>query len=793
MRISLNWLKKYVDVKVPDEELVRLIGARLVEVEGIIDETHKYDNVYIVRVEKAERIPDTHLTLCQINVGDVEVSKVEKNAEGLVQVVCGAPNVREGMLAVWIAPGAVVPASVNEDAPFVIGKRRMLGKYESNGMLAGADELDFDDKHEKIAEIDPVVAKPGDSLADVFELNDKILDIENKSLTHRPDCFGMIGFAREVAGILGEKFEYKNIKEDLKVDNSIAIKIENEDICKRYSAIVLEKHGELRRKYLTWQDTILSKSGMRSVDPIVDATNYLMLLTGQPLHAFDYDKFVAVGGKEKPEINVRLAKPGEKLVLLDDKEIELNENDIVITSGEVPVALAGAMGGKSTEIDENTRKIILESATFSLYNLRKTQMAHGIFSEAITRFTKGQPPYQTLAVAEECTKMLSDGFRVAAVADKYPKPEETIVIKITTEEINNLLGTEYSKDLIVKTLENVEFTVKENGDLLEVMAPAWRTDIHIKEDIIEEVGRLLGYDNILPTLPLHQTVEPNKMWEFKKQIREIMRRLGANELLTYSFVSEKLLEKAGQNPKNSYKIVNSISPELQYIRQSIVPSLLDKAYINQKIPFDKFALYEINKVYQKAWGMDLDNVPVEKMQMGMVLAERKNTGTAYYKAKKYAEELLKELHISAKFLLLKGDLAVNKPFEPKRSAEIVTEDGEVVGVVGEFKNSVRLNFKLAEYLAGFEFDLDKLLEKVNGKKEIYLGEIEKRDLTIKTTGTYAELIEKIERVLVKNNVVAEITPISIYQPIGVKEKSISVHLDFHGKIDNTLMQELEKL
>ena len=197
MKISLNWLKKYVDIKIPNDELVRLIGARLVEVEGVIDETHKYDNIFVVKVEKVEKIPDTHLSLCQINVGKPE----------LVQVVCGAPNVREGMLAAWIAPGAVVPASVNEDAPFVIGKRKMLGKYESNGMLAGADELDFDDKHEKIAEIDPEMAKPGEALADVFELNDLILDIENKSLTHRPDCFGMIGFAREVAGILGQPFD----------------------------------------------------------------------------------------------------------------------------------------------------------------------------------------------------------------------------------------------------------------------------------------------------------------------------------------------------------------------------------------------------------------------------------------------------------------------------------------------------------------------------------------------------------------------------------------------------------
>ena len=795
MKISLNWLKKYVDIKVPNEDLIRLIGARLVEVEGVVDETHKYDKIYVARVETAEKIEGTHLTLCKINVGEAgkELAKVEADENGLVQVMCGAPNVRAGMLAVWIAPGAVVPASVHEDAPFVIGKRKMLGKYDSYGMLAGADELDFDDKHEKIAEIDPEVARPGELLADVFELNDLILEIENKSLTHRPDCFGMIGFAREVAGILGERFEYENPEEVLKADNSIEVKIADKNICERYTAVVLEKHGELKQRYLTWQDTILAKSGMRPVDSIVDATNYLMLLTGQPLHAFDYDKFVQVGGTDKPEIVVRLAKNGEKLTLLDDKEIELNENDIIITSNNVPVALAGAMGGKSTEIDETTRNIIIESATFSLYNLRKTQMAHGIFSEAITRFTKGQPAYQTLAVAEECAKMLAEGFKVAAVADEIAQPETVSNVEITVREINSLLGTEYDKDLIVQTLTNVGFTVKADDDSLIITAPAWRTDIHIKEDIIEEVGRLLGYDNILPTLPLHQTAELDEVWELKKQIRETMRRLGANELLTYGFVSGKLLEKAGQDPKNSYKIVNSISPELQYVRQSIVPSLLDKAYMNQKIPFDKFALYEINKVYQKAWGMDEENVPVEKMQMGMVIAERKNNGVAYYKAKKYVEELLKELNIVVKFLPLKDNFAANKPFEPKRAAGIVMEDGEIIGVVGEFKNSVRLEFKLAEYLAGFELDLDKILTKANDKKEIYIGKTERRDLTVKTNDIYGVVVEKINKVLAKYNAKAEIAPSSIYQPEVGAEKHISVHIEFRAGFDNKIMQELETL
>lgn len=796
MKISVNELRDMVSIPVSNEELIRLIGARLVEVEGVIDETHKYDNIYIARVEKVEKIPDTHLSLCQINVGDKDYKGVEKNTDGLVQVVCGAPNVRGGMLAVWIAPGAVVPASVHEDVPFVIGKRKMLGKYESNGMLAGADELDFDDKHEKIAEIDPndgMAPKPGDEFADIFELKDLILEIENKSLTHRPDCFGVDGFAREVAGILGDDYNGShNSYSNTKPDNKVKIEID-ENICSRYTAIVLEKHGELKKKYLTWRDVFLSKSGMRPVDPIVDATNFRMLQTGQPLHAFDYDKFVAVGGKDKPEIKVRLARKGEKLVLLDDKEIELNENDIVICSCDTPVALAGAMGGKSTMIDENTKNIILESATFSLYNLRKTQMAHGIFSEAITRFTKGQPAYQTLGVAESCADDLRDGFKVVSVSDAYPNPAKGIVVKITIDEINGLLGTDYNKELIVKTLKNVGFEIKPQGDELEIHVPDWRMDIHIKEDIIEEVGRLLGYDNIAPVLPLHQTAEPNKMLQFKKQIRDTMRRFGANEMLTYSFVSEKLLEKSTQNAKNSYKIINSISPELQYIRQSIVPSLLDKAYMNQKIPFDKFAIFEINKVYQKEWGMDEENVPVEKMQMGFVVAERKNKTTAYYKAKKYLEELLGELNIKVSFKILDSDFAMAKPFEGKRAAEVVAEDGAIIGVVGEFKNSVRQNFKLDEYLAGFELSIDEALVRANKKKEIYLGKIEKRDLTVKTIKTYGELAEKINEILAKNGLVAEISPLGIYQPDGAKEKNISVHLEFRQKIDDKIMRELETL
>ena len=781
MKISLNWIKKYVDVKISDEELIRLIGARLVEVEGVIDETEKYNNIYVVKVVSAVKIPDTHLTLCQIDCGTAEK----------VQVVCGAPNVREGMLAAWIKPGAVVPASVHEDTPFIIGKKKMLGKYDSEGMLAGADELDFGDDHSGIVEIDPEMAKPGDLLKDIFELDDKILDIENKSLTHRPDTFGLIGFAREVAGILGEKFAYEYQDTKLKSTKNLKVNILDAGISERYTAIVLQKHGEIKKKYLSLRDTILAKSGMKPISEIVDVTNYLMLLTGQPLHAFDYDKFVNVGGAKVPEINVRLAKKAEKLELLDDTQVELNENDIVICSSDIPVALAGAMGGKNTMIDENTKNIIIESATFSLYNLRKTQMAHGIFSEAITRFTKGQPPYQCLKVAEDAAKMLSAGFRIAAVADTLDKPFPLTIVKTNLNEINELLGTFYDQNLIVKTLENVGFKVMPRGTDLEIIVPLWRTDIHIKEDITEEIGRLLGYDNISPILPLHATSEKNLNLELKTLISDTLARFGANEVLTYSFVSSKLLEKAGLETKNSYKIINSISPELQLIRQSIVPSLLDKAYINQKMPVDQFAIFEINKVYQKTWGLDAEKVPVEKTRLGLVLAERKTQGTAYYRAKYYVEKLLESLNIDFEIKKISKDAPEIKPFEKKRAAEIVVND-ETIGMVGEFKNSVKKNFKLAEYLAGFELDFDKLAELYKPVKEINLNPVvDKRDLTVETDKSYGEIVSKIQEILKKHEISAKISPLAIYQPEEIKH--VSVHLDFEQKIDEKIMQELEQI
>ena len=387
MLISLNALKRYV--KIPDslsaKDLMRLIGSRLVEVEGTESLAEKYQNIYVAKVVSCTDIPDTHLHLCEVDAGPLnqEFGKLEN---GLIQVVCGAPNVRAGLSVVWLAPGAIVPTTYGTEN-FQLSVRKLRG-YESYGMIAGADELGFGTDHKYIAELAPDLAEPGTPIIEALDLNDLIIDIENKSLTHRPDTFGLIGFAREVAGILGQPFKNPAIFEgDLATQSefirsnsnntsdikSPVIEIQDQLLCPRYSCVIVDQ-SQLKfdqdstdfERILTQDGVLLYKSGMRPVSPIVDATNLTMLETGQPLHAFDYDKFITIGGTDSPKIIVRAAREGEKITLIDDTEIELNTNDIVITSNDIPVALAGAMGGKNTEIDANTKRILIESATFSL-------------------------------------------------------------------------------------------------------------------------------------------------------------------------------------------------------------------------------------------------------------------------------------------------------------------------------------------------------------------------------------------------------------------------------------------
>ena len=821
MLISLNKIKQYV--KIPDgitnAELLELIGSRLVEIEEVTDLAPRYKNVYIAKVVSCEPIPETHLSLCQIDAG-AHNSEYNTLENGLIQVVCGAPNVHAGMLAVWIAPGAIVPSTYGNEN-FKLSVRKLRG-YESNGMLAGADELGFDNEHKSIAEIDPKTAKPGDSLAAVFDLDDLIIDVENKSLTHRPDCFGLIGFAREVAGILGEKFVEPEVFANLghetlaaKSDLKLSVKIADTELCPRYSAAVFDLPDNTPSKYLTKDAVFLAKSGMRAIDPMVDLTNIMMLETGQPLHAFDYDKFITIGGSKTPEVVVRAAKDGEELQLLDGKVIQCNPEDILITSNNVPVALAGAMGGKNTEVDASTKRVVLESATFSLYHLRKTQMAHGIFSEAITRFTKGQPAPMTLAVLDETICQL--GVEPLVMVDEFPGKRSEVVVKITTDEINQLLGSSYNVETVTRTLENVGFKVgvskqssrggaelasehavreaREDGPerhvpreelianacALSVTSPAWRTDIHIKEDIIEEVGRLLGYDNLPISLPekpfIESEIEP--MIRLKSELREILSsRLDAHEVLTYSFISRSLLEKVGLDVENSYEITNSISPELQCFRQQIAPSLLDKVRENLKSGFKDFTLYEMNQVSQKSSGLTAEKSPVTKTHLGIVCLGD------FYQLKAQVLALFRELKIPVEYTNLSAASAKHDTYlEPKRSAELLV-NGVKVGAFGEVKTSVLKKFKLEPVISAAEFNLEKIVNIPRVQKtDLKFSKFPyvERDITLRVAaGTEFGRVAKIlDDCLAKQSLYYTVSPVSIYQSADdVETKNLSFHLKF---------------
>ncbi|MDD3036007.1 MAG: phenylalanine--tRNA ligase subunit beta, partial [Candidatus Saccharimonadaceae bacterium] len=643
-----------------------------------------------------------------------------------------------------------------------------------------------------------------------YAMNDYLLDIENKSLTHRPDCFGVIGFAREVAAILGKSFVspdwFMNLNPDFNISEKMGIDatILNRELSDRYQAIVMSNVDMNKKSPLSVQ-TYLARVGVRPINAVVDITNYLMIMTGQPLHAFDYDKFVNIAGG-KAEISVRTGNDGEKLELLDGRTIELTSEDIVISAGEKAVALAGAMGGSSTEIDNNTKNIILESATFNLYKLRATQMRHGIFSEAITRFTKGQPADLTAPVLGRATELIQEwtGAEISSrLTDCYVNKKVEQSIKVSQQKINGTLGTDWDMKQLADPLCNAEFDVDViESQTLNVVAPWWRADIHIPEDIIEEIARIKGFDNIEPTLPIRDftATRPSGFDEFRGQVRKILARAGANEVLTYSFVHGDILRKAGQTPDNSYRIVNSISPDLQYYRQSLTPSLLSIIHPNAKQGYDEFALFEMNKTHNKKSGLNEENVPKESDNIALAISYKKSQdGSPYYRAKRMLDYLLKSLGIDAVYQSIDEnsniDDCVSAPFEDVRSACVCdSKTNALLGYVGEYNRRVSKAFKLTDYCAGFEIDSRALFEVVqnlgSNYKPISRYPSSERDVCFQVGRNiaYSQIIDSLDAVKDEVKLEAVISPIDIYQPKGVETKNITMNIKLTSN-NHTLTSE----
>ena len=627
MKISYNWIQEYLDFQLPSvNDLVLTIGAQLGEVKEVIDLGAKYQKIVVAKILSCQTVPESdHLNICLIDDGGA-TTDVERNEAGLVQVVCGAPNVREGILVAWLPPGSTVPSSFDHD-PFVLGARKLRG-FMSNGMLASPQELGIGDNHDGILEVD-FACLLGANFAEIYGLNDYIIDIENKMFTHRPDCFGILGVAREISGILGHQFLEPSwyetfVNQLIPYGPELPLIVRNEapELVPRFMAVAIQ--GVTVGPSTVWMQTHLSRVGIRPISNIVDTTNYYMYLTGQPLHAYDYDKVKALDNGEGATLIARRVTAGEQLTLLNGKAIEPRIDAIVIATNTEVIGLAGVMGGASTEVDASTKNIILECATFDMYSIRRTSMVHGLFSEAVTRFNKGQSPLQNDRVLEAAAGWICSNSLNVNGATEFAShildesaPGLTVnvptigTVELTIDFIAVRLGVEFEPGAIQTLLGNVGFIVETESVndtyLLRVAVPFWRTDIALKEDIVEEVGRLYGFDK-LPLKLSSRTLTPvtkNDMLQLKNQLRSSLKQAGANEVLTYSFVHGNLLTKVGQNPEQAYKLKNALSPDLQYYRMSLTPSLLEKVNSNIRAGYGHFALFEFGKCHELGQAEDL--------------------------------------------------------------------------------------------------------------------------------------------------------------------------------------------
>ena len=809
MKVSLNIIKQLINFELPPEdELVARVNQQLGGVEEVIDFNAKYGGARIVRVVECTKHPNAdRLSVTKIDDGGA-VADVPRDENGLVQVVCGAPNVHADMWAIWLPPKSTVPASFDDDEPFVLDARPLRGVL-SQGMLAAADELAIGTDHEGIVEIREqdvpagVELRAGASFAKTFGLDDYVLDIENKMFTHRPDCFGQLGVAREIAGIFHQQFtspEWYNVIQEFAGGDGLELEAFNKaaEVAPVFSVVAI-KNIEVRPSPL-WLQCQLVAMGGKPINNIVDATNYMMLMTAQPTHAYDYDK---LRGRT---LGVRMARDGEKVNLLNGKEYELTADDIVIADGEGVIGLAGIMGGADTEVSNDTKNIVLECANFDMYALRRTAMRHGIFTDALTRFNKGQSPLQNAAVLKQLMSMVG-GVQASEVFDKrndrlmviqhdsrvtfgsagkktisiFDWGAVTGVLVLESTFVNERLGTEFSPQEICRILKNVEIKAHEEPEpntpyQFEVIAPFWRTDLDLPEDIVEEVGRLYGFDKLPRQLPM-RSIKPaprNPRRQLKQAIRQSLSRAGANEVLTYSFVHEHVLKNAEQDPSRAYRLSNALSPDLQYYRTSVLPSLLDKVHANVKAGHDEFMLFEIGKIHDKELPLTDENLPSEQTFVdGVYASKNPRAGAPFYKARRLVDRLLADINVEADFVkIVESDADVPAPFDGQRSAWIVAENGDKLGIVGELSQTVRRNFKLPDYTAAFSLDIEKLQVCLTENREHNYRPLSRypsttRDISLKMQSAvdYASVYACAEEVAKKHRELQiSITPIAIYQP-----------------------------
>ena len=707
MILSTNFLKDYIDL---DENIdVKKLAEDMTRVGNEYDSAEKLvpaTNLVIGEIIECEPHPDSdHLHLCKVNIGSE-----------VLNIVCGAPNARKGI--------KVIVAKVGAELPEITIKKGNIRGQESNGMLCALYEIGIDKKFLSEADKSGICELPenapiGEDPIKFLKLDDNAIDFELTA--NRGDLLSILGMAYEVGAIYDKEVRepdltHSEVGEDVNKNFTVEVETDN---CKLFLAkmakdVVIKESPDFIKNRLI-------ASGIRPINNVVDISNYVMLELGQPLHFYDNER---LGNK----ILVRMAKKDEKLKTLDGQERTLSEEDIVITDGKESVGLAGVMGGLTTEVEEDTKNVIIEAAIFDSVKVRKTSNKI-LRSEASNRFEKGLDPARTYMAIERACKLLEE-YAEAKIAPGTVKYDKTVnkekEIEIEYQFINNVLGAEISKEDILDTFRKLKFKVEDKGESALVIVPTRRIDISIKEDLVEEVGRIYGVDNIKGKLP----VVPMKMGHSDKTIRHIRHKLsdlGLNETLTYILINDKEVNQFTCDEFEALRLLDPITEDRNTLRYTMITSLYKIYEYNKARENKDVCLFEIGKGFWKKGEVYGENQKVCVLMTGKYYNKiGYNEPINFFDIKGVTEELLDFLGYSGRysFVMPKN---MPKEFHPGQTAEI-SVNNDIVGIVGRIHPSIE-----KEDVFVMEINLDKLLDKKVGKmkfKEISKFPSIKKDLSI---------------------------------------------------------------
>ena len=716
MKVSLKWLSEYVEVPTDLKAFCDRLDLTGTGVEGVERTGDMYDHVVTGKILEKQAHPDSdHMWVTKVDVGAANVDK-DGNPEPL-QIVCGAQNFNQGDHVVVATIGAVLPGD------FKIKKSKLRGVV-SCGMNCSARELGIGSDHDGIM-ILPEDAPIGMPLADYLKLSDSVLDLE--ITPNRPDCLSMVGMAREVGAMYA--VDVKNPLDEMEaalqegadlpaIDELATVTVEDVDRCPRYTARVI-KNVQVGPSP-DWLAERVTAAGARSINNVVDVTNYILFLFGQPLHAFDYDKLVDETGKAN--VVVRAAKEGEKLLTLDGEERELTTDMTVIATPEKAVGLAGVMGGLDTEVTDETTTILLEAATFEPGRTSRTSRNLGLISESSMRYERRVDDVEIdrmSAAAAQLLAEVSGGIVVPGLIDVYNTKTESETLEFRIPRFQGMMGETIPRDFIVDMLQRLGCAVSEKDEqTLTVVPPTFRPDLEREIDLYEEVLRLYGMDRIPSTLPggpgrVGIKTEAQRTMD---KINNTLRACGLNETMTYSFADPHELEQLRMPTEGMgipVELLNPLNAEQSVMRQSIIPGLMRSVAYNQSRGVHNIQLYETGVVF---FGAEGRKSPKERNRLAVVMAgamsdpswNQASIAFDFFDGKGVIESLMRELALAKpRFKALSAEEAPH--LQPGRAAQVL-DGGTVLGWIGEIHPLACDAYDVQAPVVAFELDLDALIK-----------------------------------------------------------------------------------